>query len=114
MNDRCKLMEDYIIQYANKTIEKQNKVKLINHLKYCPQCREELAITLKLAEIVSKEIREIPREVLDNMFSKIPESKMEKNIIIISQIKSALEPLEIVTEILSTAKKSVNLALQFI
>ena len=43
---------DYIIQYVNKTIEGQNKIKLINHLKYCPQCREELAL-LKLAEIVS-------------------------------------------------------------
>ena len=107
-------MKDYIIQYVNKTIEKQNEIKLINHLKYCPQCREELAITLKLAEIVSREMKEIPREILDNMFSKIPESKMEKSIIIVSQIKSALEPLEIVTEILSTAKKSVNLALQFI
>ena len=114
MNEECQLMEDYIIQYVNKTIEGQNEIKLINHLKDCPQCREELAITLKLAEIVSKEIKEIPEKVLDNMFSKIPESKVEENIIIISQIKSALEPLEIVTQLLSTAKKSVNLAFQFI
>ena len=33
---------------------------------------------------------------------------------VISQIKSALEPLEIVAQILATAKKSVNLAFQFI
>jgi len=114
MSDRCRLMEDYIIQYANKTIEDQNKIKLINHLKYCPQCREELSITLKLAEIVSDEMKDVPQEVLDNIFAKIPESKVKENIIIISQIKSALEPLEIVTQILSTAKKSVNLAFQFI
>ena len=54
MNEECQLMEDYIIQYVNKTIEGQNEIKLINHLKDCPQCREELAITLKLAEIVSR------------------------------------------------------------
>lgn len=114
MSDECSLMEDYIIQYVNKTIEKQNEIKLINHLKHCPQCREELAITLKVAEIVSKEMEEIPEEILDNLFSKIPGSKEKEDIMVISQIKSALEHLEIVAQILATAKKSVNLAFQFI
>ena len=114
MNRECQLMEDYIIQYVNKTIEGQNEIKLINHLKYCPQCREELAFTIKLAELVSSEMEDVPQEVLDNIFARIPESKVKENIIIISQIKSALEPLEIVTQLLSTAKKSVNLAFQFI
>ncbi|MCF6460327.1 hypothetical protein [Clostridium sp. Cult3] len=114
MSDECRLMEDYIIQYTNKTIEEQNKMELINHLKYCPQCREELAFTLKLSEIVSKDMKEIPEEILNNMFSKIPESNEKEDIIIVSKFKSALEPLEIVTQILSTAKKSVNLAFQFV
>ena len=114
MNEECQLMEDYIIQYVNKTIEGQNEIKLINHLKYCPQCREELALTIKLADLISSEMKDVPQEVLDNIFARIPESKVKENIIIISQIKSALEPLEIVTQLLSTAKKSVNLAFQFI
>ena len=114
MNEECQLMEDYIIQYVNKTIEGQNEIKLINHLKYCPQCREELAFTIKLADLISSEMKDVPQEVLDNIFARIPESKVKENIIIISQIKSALEPLEIVTQLLSTAKKSVNLAFQFI
>ena len=107
-------MEDYIIQYVNKTIEGQNEIKLINHLKYCPQCREELAFTMKLADLISSEMKDVPQEVLDNAFDRVSESKVKEDIIVISQIKSALEPLEIVTQLLSTAKKSVNLAFQFI
>ncbi|NLV75958.1 MAG: hypothetical protein GX023_03100 [Tissierellia bacterium] len=114
MNEECQLMEDYIIQYVNKTIEGQNEIKLINHLKYCPQCREELAFTIKLADLVSNQIKDVPQEVLDSVFAKVPESKIKEDIIVISQIKSALEPLEIVTQLLSTAKKSVNLVFQFI
>lgn len=114
MNRECQLMEDYIIQYVNKTIEGQNEIKLINHLKYCPQCRGELAFTIKLADLISSEMKDVPQEVLDNAFARVSESKLKEDIIVISQIKSALEPLEIVTQLLSTAKKSVNLAFQFI
>ncbi len=68
MNEECQLMEDYIIQYVNKTIEGQNEIKLINHLKYCPpQCREELAFTIKLADLVSNQIKDVPQEVLDSV-----------------------------------------------
>lgn len=114
MSDECKLIEDYIIQYANKTIEEQDKIKLINHLKYCPKCRADLAFTMKLSELVCSQMKDVQQEVLDNIFTKIPETEDREGIMIISQIKAELEPLKIVAQILSTAKKSVDLAFQFI
>lgn len=105
-------MEDCINQYVNKTIDQENKLKLAIHLKECPHCRQELALTIKLQEVLAREMLEVPQELLTKTFTQIEESQLARNNLG-SKIKSTLEPLEIVVEILVTTKKSLNLALQF-
>lgn len=113
MDELCETMNELIINYINKDITEEDKLKLMNHLNICSQCRKELALTLNLSQIVSNQIKEVPQEVMDNMFSKIPKECENE-----SHKTSFMEPYlyarKVISSAISTTKKSIRLALQFI
>ena len=113
MNELCETMNGFIIDYVNKNIKEEDKFKLLKHLNICPECRKELAFTLKLSKLVSQEVKEVPQEIMDNIFSIIPkgDEKKSNRILIMEPYANALELLNYA---ISISKKSVKFALQLI
>lgn len=111
MDDRCSIMKDYILEYVQGNIQKEYKIMLIDHLKYCPSCREELAITIKLSELIISQEKEVPKDISNSAFSLIKAKSINSTL---SNIRASLKPLDYVDQALITTKKSIRLAFQFI
>ncbi|NLN15663.1 MAG: hypothetical protein GX185_08695 [Tissierellia bacterium] len=111
MDDRCLMMKDYIIEYVQGSLRDEEKLMLISHLKYCLQCREELAITVKLSRLIISQEKKVPKDIKDTAFSLV---KVDNKNNTLSNIRTSLEPLDQVYQALITTKKSIKLAFQFI
>ncbi|MDR7855616.1 zf-HC2 domain-containing protein [Tissierella sp.] len=114
MTNECLNISDFIIAYINNTISNHDKTTLLEHLADCPDCREELAITIALSQTIAKDMMEVPDDVLESAFNMIAETKGDNSSFKLSDIKSLLEPLNVIPYALSTTRKSIKLALQFI
>ncbi|WIV12864.1 hypothetical protein [Proteiniborus sp. MB09-C3] len=114
MSEECQSMKDFIVGYINDNINEFDKIKLINHLSICPECRKEFAITLELSKLISNTMKDVPKDIMKGAFSLIPKTDKENVNVTLADLKSALNTLKIIPCVLSTTKKSIKLALQFI
>ena len=111
MTDECLNINDHILAYANKTIDVESNKILIKHLSICPKCREELAWILSLSQITLEEFKEVPEDIMKNAFMMISGEGNNKSKTSLDDLKSTLV---ILRDVLSTTKKSIRLAIQFI
>ncbi|MFA5524945.1 MAG: zf-HC2 domain-containing protein [Tissierellales bacterium] len=114
MEDKCQHMRDLIIDYVNTNIDESDKIQLVNHLSICPECRKELAMTLKLNMLISSTMSDVPKAIMESAFSLIPRTDETIATDPVAKLKSSLDALKVIPYALSATKKSIKLALQFI
>lgn len=105
------MMKDHIIGYIQGRIGDEDKLILINHLKCCPNCREELAITIRLSEIIINQEKEVPKDISNSAFDLIRANNKNSTL---SDVQSSLKLLDHVHQAFLTTKKSIKFAFQFI
>lgn len=110
MTDKCSNISDYIIAYVNNTINIEKNNILIEHLAICSECRKELAWVLSLSKIVIEESKQVPEDIMESAFSMIYKEENKQNTSL-DELKSTLVTMK---DVLSTTRKSIRLAMQFI
>lgn len=111
MIDECLNINEYIFSYSNNTIKEEDNVILIKHLAICAECRKELALVLSLSKIFLERSKDLPEEIRKDAFAKISEVDNSVSTTSLDDLKSSLV---IIKDVLSTTKKSIRLAMQFI
>lgn len=100
--------------YVNNNISESDKIQLVNHLSSCPECRKEFAITLKLNNLVTSTMHDVPKVIMESAFSLIPKTDEEIVTDTVTRLKSSLDTLKVIPYALSATRKSIKFALQFI
>lgn len=113
MTKECGAMEDLIIEYMNGKLNSSDKIILFNHISFCSTCRGELAINLEISKTLANMENEIPEDIMKDAFSKVHEFEKEKESNIYS-LESIGYLRELVFDSISTTKKSIKLAFQYI
>ena len=111
MTDECLNISEYIFSYSNNTINEEDNIILIKHLAICPECRKELALVLSLSQVILERSNDLPEEIRKNVFAMISEVENSGSASSLDDLKSSLV---IIKDVLSTTKKSIRLAMQFI
>lgn len=111
MNEECIYINNLIIEYTNNTITKENNNILLNHLALCSECRKELALVLMLSKTIKNQSKDVPVYIMENAFSLIAKEQIVRSNNSLDDLKSSLITLK---DVLSTAKKSIRFAIQFI
>ncbi len=111
MNEECININDLIIEYSNNTISKSNNTILLNHLAKCGECRKELALVLALSQSIKSHSKGVPEYIMKNAFSMIAKEEVVESNNNLDHLKSSLVTLK---DVLSTTKKSIRFAIQFI
>ena len=105
MCNKCDEMNELIILYISKTINELDSLKLFNHLIKCPDCRAELREVMKLATLLSNQMRQVPEDALDMDLLKSCKAQT---------ISSAINELHsFVNETLLPVRKIVHFAFQY-
>ena len=111
MHDECININDLIIEYTNNIISKKNNTILLNHLATCGECRKELVLVLALSQSIKNKSKDVPEIIMENAFSMIPKEEVMVSNNNLDHLKSSLVTLK---DVLSTTKKSIRFAIQFI
>lgn len=111
MNEECMYINDLILDYSNNTISEENNNILLAHLAKCGECRKELALVLEISQSMRNQSKEVPDYIMENAFSMIPKESVLKQNTSLDVLKSTVVTLK---DVLSTAKKTIKFAIQFI
>lgn len=111
MNEECMHINDLIIEYSNNTISKENNNILLDHLAKCEECRKELALILEISQSIRNKTKEVPDYIMKNAFTIISQEEILNPNTSLNDLRSIFVTLK---DVLSTTKKTVRLAIQFI
>jgi hypothetical protein len=110
MIEDCKKIRGLMIDYLNQNLIQKERAIVILHLSKCESCRKEIADMIILQKQISLSEIEVPQDLKDSAFDKIP--KQEKGIEGIIVSKSPFMAIDIIGYALSPIKKTIKLVLQ--
>ncbi len=108
-------MNDMIIPYLNQTLNTEDKMKFLEHIRECKECREELAMMMKVKKALESQKKELPKAVKQQAFDKINAQKDMKTVItdlFTNEIPTPKTSIKVVSYLLTTIKNTINLSLE--
>src|SRR5665647_1939401 len=68
----CEKIQDMLTEYLNRNLQENENIVVISHLAVCRHCREEAALLIQIKNLAEAAVTEVPAELFNSAFEKIP------------------------------------------
>ncbi|MHB1154458.1 MAG: zf-HC2 domain-containing protein [Eubacteriales bacterium] len=106
----CEKIQDMLTEYINRSLPESENIAVISHLAVCKHCREQAALVIKIKKLTETAETEVPFEILNAAFEKIPYDETPLDAIINSG--SVFMAFDIIRYVLTASKQTIKFACQ--
>lgn len=106
----CEKIQDMLTEYVNRHLPENENIVVISHLAVCKHCREEAALLIKIKNLTETAETEVPFEILNSAFKKIPYDETPIDVILNSG--SVFMAFDIIRYVFTETKQTIRLACQ--
>lgn len=118
--EQCEKIQEMLIPYLNRFLTDSECSMVITHIAHCKDCKDEVALLIKLDNVFEKTLVEVPKDIQLNAFDKIKMQEIKEvsifnsdvlKTIINKNFYSPMLALYILSFALLPIKKLIKLAL---
>lgn len=106
----CEKIQDMLTEYVNRHLPENENIVVISHLAVCRHCREEAALLIQIKKLTEAAETEVPFEILNSAFEKIPHDETSLDTILNSG--SVFMAFDIIRYVFTETKQVIRLACQ--
>lgn len=106
----CEKIQDMLTEYVNRNLPENENIVVISHLAVCRHCREETALLIKIKKLTETAETEVPFDILNAAFAKIPHDETTLDTILNSG--SVFMAFDIIRYVFKVTNNTIRLAYQ--